>query len=78
MLNQLWNLAGVDINHISGVVHYVVSENSANVVGNLGEQVPYALLGLVLPLLALDVVLEKFSELEPVCEREVCLVQFLK
>ena len=32
MLNQFWNLTCVDVNNIPRVVHYIVSENRANVV----------------------------------------------
>lgn len=75
MFNQLGNLACVDVNHISRVVHYVVSENRPNVVSNVGKQIPYMLLGLVFPFLVLNVVPKKVSELEPIGEGEICLVQ---
>ena len=77
MLNQFWNLACVDVNNIPRVVHYVVSENRANVVRYLGKKFPHGLLGLVLPLLVLDVVPKEICESELVGKRKVCLVKFL-
>ena len=74
MLYELWNLAGVYVNHIPRIVHYVVCENSSNVVRNLGQYVPNLFLGLVLPLLVLNVVPQKGSELALVRKGEICLV----
>ena len=78
LLYELWNFAGVDVNDVSGVVHDVVSEHRADVVRNLGQQVPNRLLGLVLPLLVLNVVPQKRSELKLVRKREIGLVELLK
>ena len=77
VFNQFWNLACVDVNHVPCVVHNVVGEDSPNVVRYLGQKFPNRLLGLVLPFLVLDVVPQKVSELEPVCERKIRLVEFL-
>jgi hypothetical protein len=78
LFNQPRNLACVYVNNVPGVVHYVVSEYCANVIRNLGKQVPNRLLGLVLPFLVLDVIPKKVSESELVGKRKVCLVKFLK
>jgi len=74
LLYELRNLAGVYVNYVSRVVHDVVSENCANVVRNLGKDAPNRLLRLVLPLLVLNVVPQKSSELALVRKSEVCLV----
>ena len=74
MLYELWNLASVDVHDIAHVVHYVVCEDGSNVVGNLGQYVPNRFLRLVLPLLVLNVVPQKGSELKLVRKGEICLV----
>ena len=74
VFNQLWDFAGVHINHIARIVHDVVCEDSTNVVRYPGNQTPHLLLRLVLPLLALNVVLQKVSESELVRIGEICLV----
>ena len=74
LLYELWYLASVYVNYVSRVVHYVVSENGSNVVRNLGKYIPYRLLSLVLPLLVLNVVSQKGSELALVRKGEICLV----
>ena len=78
LLYELRNLASVDVNDVSGVVYDVVSEDGANVVGNLGQQAPNCLLRLVFPLLVLYVVPQKRSELKLVRKREIGLVKLLK
>ena len=74
MLYELRNLACIYVNYVSRVVHYVVCQDSANVVRNLGQYVPNWLLRLVLPLLVLNVVPQKGSELALVRKGEICLV----
>ena len=74
LLYELRNLASVYVNYVSRVVHYVVCEYGTNVVRNLGKYAPYRLLRLVLPLLVLNVVPQKGSELALVRKGEICLV----
>ena len=78
LLYELRNLAGVYVNYVSRIVHYVVCENSSNVVRNLGYNLPNRFLSLVFPLLALNVVSQQGSELKLVRKREVGLVKLLK
>lgn len=77
MFNHLWDFTCVDVNHVSGIVHNVISKNCPYVIRNLGKHIPHLFCGCVLPFLVLDIVPQQRSEFKLVGEWKICSIKLL-